>query len=299
MLHEERERRKRAQAARRASKDLGEFTRQAWREVLWPTIPLEWNWHHEALCAHLQAAGEAWARGQLAALEEWDAEMEERAERLRYGRGEPVEQHLLQQLFNVPPGTAKSTIISVTFHAWMWQLWPEWSLLALSANPDVAGRDAEFARNIIQHEWYQDTFSPDWAIRKSEDAKSYYRNTRGGFRRSKGMTAKATGGRAHCLLFDDPHDAEEAKSDTMREAVLSRWDTAWSSRVNDERVSLRIGIMQRLQEKDLSGHWLAQGGVRHVCFPLEYEPKRGCRCRSSTPPRAASARGTRAPWRGR
>jgi hypothetical protein len=42
-------------------------------------------------------------------------------------------------LFNVPPGSAKSRIISVCTTPWMWLHWPGWRAIYLSANPRVAG----------------------------------------------------------------------------------------------------------------------------------------------------------------
>jgi predicted phage terminase large subunit-like protein len=33
--------------------------------------------------------------------------------------------------------------------------------------------------------------------------------------------------------------------------------------------------MQRLNEEDLSGHWLKKGGFKHVCIPMRYDPDQG------------------------
>jgi hypothetical protein len=47
-----------------------------------------------------------------------------------------------------------------------------------------------------------------------------------------------------------------------------------STRLNDKEKGARVVIMQRLHERDLSGHLLEQGGYEHLCLPMEYDPKR-------------------------
>lgn len=277
--------RRRSLSRQQAESDLGEFVRQGWH-VLEPMTPLEWSWHHDAMCQHIQAVLEDWMRVQIARLDmqpEPGDEMHQRAALLgmldETGRVVRVFRQRAQNvLFNVPPGTMKSLILSVMAPCWMWLRWPEWRALCLSSAPDVAMRDAVKARDILQSDWFLETFTPSWSLADDQNAKGNFKNTRGGVRQSKGFTAKITGSRADALLIDDPHDAKEVKSDPIREAVLERWDSAIGNRVNDLRTSIRIIIMQRLHEKDLSGHVLSKGGVEHLCVPLEYEGKPVCRC---------------------
>lgn len=180
-------------------------------------------------------------------------------------------QPLQNLVINVPPGTAKSRIVSVFSPAWMWLRWPSWRAIFLSANPRVALRDSVYCRELIESDWYQQTFLPPWKLARRQNAKSLYKNTAGGYRYAAGFASRITGDRADAIVWDDPHDAEEAKSDAMRQAVLDRWDSAIGNRVNDLRCSLRIGIMQRLHEADLAGHVIAQGW-QHLCLPMEFDP---------------------------
>jgi predicted phage terminase large subunit-like protein len=73
---------------------------------------------------------------------------------------------------------------------------------------------------------------------------------------------------------DDPHNVNEAESDTVRHSVLDWWDTVMSTRLNDPKTGARVIVMQRVHETDLSGHVLAQGGYEHLCLPAEYEEGR-------------------------
>lgn len=242
--------------ADRARASLSEFIRQGWH-VLEPTTPLEWNWHHDALCEHLQAL-----------LSDWMAKQRDPA----------FVQRFQNFLANVPPGSMKSRIVSVYMPAWMWLHWPSWRALFLSSNPRVALRDSVFCRDVLRSRWYRDTFRPAWDFAEDQDAKGLYRNTEGGFRQAQGFTAKVTGDRFDAIIWDDPHDADDVHSEAQRTAVVERWDSAVANRLNDLRSSVRIGIMQRLHESDLSGHVLAQGGWEHLCLPMEFEARRACEC---------------------
>lgn len=254
----ERARRAKAKARKACEESLAEFIRQGWH-VLEPGADLHWNWHIDAIADHVQAVLEDWMRRQ---------------------KDETFQQRIQNLLINVPPGTAKSRIVSVYTPAWMWIRWPTWRAIFLSANPRVALRDSVYCRDLIESKWYRERFEPNWTLKQDQDAKGLYANTQGGYRQAQGITAKITGDRADAIFVDDPHDAEEVHSDAKRLEVLERWDQAIANRVNDLRTSVRIGIMQRLHAADWSGHVLGHGGWEHLRLPMEFEPKPPCECPS-------------------
>ena len=237
--------------ASRAHRSLFHFFRLSWKEIE-PTQKLVLNWHLEAICDHVQAA-----------LEDW----------IRVQEDENYEQRIRDLLANVPPGSSKSRIVSVCAPAWMWLHWPSWRVACLSSNPTVALRDALWSRDLITSDWYQRLFEPDWTLRGDQAVKSNFWNTAGGWRISFGWFAKITGGRNDALVLDDPHDAEEVKSDTMRASVIERYDTAIVNRVTSTK-SVRLIIGQRVHHEDLSNHLLQKGTVTHLCIPQEFEPDR-------------------------
>jgi predicted phage terminase large subunit-like protein len=231
---------------------LADFIRDGWH-VLEPSTPLVWNWHIDAIADHVEATLTDWIHRKL----------------------EPeYRQRIRNLLINIPPGTAKSRIVSVFTPAWMWLLWPSWRCLFLSSNPRVSLRDSLYCRDLIESKWYQDTFQPKWILRDDQDSKSLYWNTFGGTRAAQGILSRITGDRVDALFVDDPHDAEEVKSDAKRLSVLAKWDSSIRNRVSDPETSVRIGIMQRLHEQDWSGHVLAQEKWEHLCIPQEFEPER-------------------------
>ncbi len=224
----------------------------------------------DGVALHVQAAFEDWMD-----VQRWMRREQLRAEERHDEEPEPRPAQRIQNLlFNVVPGSAKSRILAVYTPAWAWLHWPEWRALFLSANPDVAQRDSVYCREVIESDWYQSWFLPDWQLADDQNAKNFYRNTRGGLRRAKGFLAKITGDRYDALFVDDPNDPEEAHSETIRTSVNTRWRSTIYNRVNDLRTSLRIGIQQRVHEDDWSNTFLQDGNCEHVCIPMEFEPQR-------------------------
>ena len=84
-----------------------------------------------------------------------------------------------------------------------------------------------------------------------------------------------TGEGADIIVFDDPHNVRDVggASDLSREGTLRFWDEVMPSRLNDQDHGVFIVIMQRVHERDLSGHILAtELGWTHLCLPAVYEP---------------------------
>lgn len=227
---------------------LAEFVQESWH-VLEGDTPCDWNWHMEAVAYHCQELFFDW---------------------LARKRDEEFVQRSRNLLINVPPGSAKSRIVSVCFPAWAWLNYPGWRVICLSSNPRVALRDSLYCRDLIESDWYVDRFKPAWKLRYDQNTKSLFNNTAGGWRKALGWGSRITGDRGDWLLPDDPHDAEEANSDAKRQAVIDRWDNAIGNRVNDMRSSCRLGIMQRLKENDWGGHVLKEGWDL-LAIPQEYE----------------------------
>lgn len=262
----------------RARRSLAEFVKLSWH-VLEPTTRLDWNWHHDAVCAHLQAQIEGWVKAK---------------------RDPSYKQAFRDLLVNVPPGTLKSRIIMVCAPAWAWLLDPSARFLCGSGNPDIVTRDSVYCRRLILSNWYQRTFRPSWKLADDQDEKLLYHNTAGGFRSAQGMTSAWVGDRGDFVFLDDPNDSTKVQQEAHRRQINEIiWDTAASGRVNDARISCRTIIMQRLHERDLTGHVLSKrvvvDGVAiqwlHLVIPMFYEvarragtdcEKAGCNCVNET-----------------
>jgi predicted phage terminase large subunit-like protein len=157
-------------------------------------------------------------------------------------------------LANVPPGSAKSTIVSVCTTPWMWLREPGWRGIYASGSEVVTMRDSLKCRDILNSDWYRETFKPTWTFAEDQNSKGYYVNSAKGFRRATTAGAKVTGERGDALFVDDPNDAQQAFSDAHLKSIANWWDNAFANRLNDMARGTRCLIQQRLNEQDLSGH---------------------------------------------
>lgn len=222
---------------------LAQFVRDGWH-VLEPGTEYLHGWHIDAVCEHLEAI----ARGDV-----------------------------LRLLVTIPPGHMKSLIVSVFWPAWMWTFRPTWRGIFSSYDATLAIRDSVKTRQLIDSEWYQDTFKPRWRLSTDQNVKSYFQNTEMGFRLSLSVGGKATGFRGNCVVVDDPLNAEDRFSSDKRLKVIRWWDTAMSSRLSNQATGARVIIMQRLHQDDLAGHVIEKGGYDHLNLPSEFEPERAAR----------------------
>lgn len=215
--------------AERMRRSFSMFVKEAWK-VIEPATPLVWNWHLDVICDHVQAL----IQGTLG------------------------KQNLI---INVPPGSMKSTIVSICLVPWIWTWQPWYRGVFASGVPGIESRDSSKCRMILQSDWYKDTFDIQWKFSKDQDEKLYYRNSRTGERLSTTTGAGVTGIRFMGLFVDDALDARKAFQQVEVDKVNQWWDQAFYNRIADERTSTRCIIGQRLREDDLPGHLLERDGL--------------------------------------
>ena len=229
---------RRERERRAASASLYEFVKQAWSTVE-PGVPFIPSWHIEVICEHLEAV----SSGEVRKL-----------------------------LVNIPPRHSKSTIVSVMWPMWEWLARPEEKFLCASYSGNLSIRDNLKARRLIQSPWYQERWGHMFALAGDQNAKQRFENDKTGYRLATSVGGTATGEGGSRLILDDPHSAQEAQSDVIRESALEWFDVVWSTRLNDPKRDAMVTIMQRLHEKDISGHILEDiGGWEHLMIPAEWD----------------------------
>jgi phage terminase large subunit-like protein len=248
---------------------LGDFVIQAWPAV--PELqgtPFSWGWHLDVLCDHVQAVLEPQLRGRRV------------IEGLMPRTGLPRPRDPVRDLIiNVPPGTMKSLVLNVFAPAWMWTRNPSWSVTCASGNEKAALRDSTRCRDLLRSEWYQQLFRPKWSFSADNDGKEKFQNTAGGVRMVRTVGQAVTGDRADAIFVDDPNDAQQIRSDAYRKRINEDWwGAAMSNRVNNPKTAVRVIIMQRLHEEDLTGYILekdklrSEGGTwEQLLIPMEHE----------------------------
>lgn len=238
---------------------LADFVQRCWPE-LEPATPLQWGWHLQVISDALQ----------------------------RQIEGDPEYRRLL---ICVPPGSAKSLLVSVFAPAWEWLTNPGRRKLFLSNDDDLVRRDSRRTRDLLYSPTYQrlhalairEYDAHPWAFAHDQNEKHNFENGARGGRACYSIDARITGKRADDVVIDDPVDAKEvvlgtpdqveARLNTIRE-VISK---VLPSRVNNRRTARWTLIMQRLHPADPAG-WALEKGWRPLVLPLEFDSDHPQRC---------------------
>ena len=178
-------------------------------------------------------------------------------------------------IINVPPGHMKSLSVSVFWPAWAWLMRPQVRFAFTAYRGDLALRDADRSRDLMRSEFYQELLlgrPKKWGLlRAGQDTKSRFANTEGGYRFSSAV-AGIMGEGGDIVVLDDPHNVEQAESDTVRDETIRKIRLALPTRVRS-RTGAVVIIMQRLHPRDLTGVFLDEEGElwTHLCLPARFE----------------------------
>ena len=216
--------------------DLASFTAKVFHTVDPGAAYLD-NWHIGLICAHLEAC----ARGEITRL-----------------------------IVNVPPRHLKSICVSVAWPAWLLGHRPGARIMAASYARELSVRHALDCRHVVTQPWYRRIF-PGVELAADQNQKHRFQTTELGHRIATSVGGAATGEGADVLIVDDAHNPRQALSATMRQGALDWFDQTFASRLDDKRKGVIVVVMQRLHERDLTGHLLAKGGWTHLCLPAEAE----------------------------
>lgn len=230
-----------------AEERLIDFIEPMW-PVLEPGRPFVRGWVIEAICEGLEAV----TRGDLD------------------GRG---------LLINVPPGMMKSMTVNVFWPAWEWgpknMAWLRY--LSLSYSEGVTIRDNRKCRTLMGSEEYQQHWGDRFSFMGDQNEKMKFENDKRGYKQAASMLGQVMGERADRILIDDPNNTKASDSEAKLDQVLQVFTEVIPTRVNDPKKTVTIVIMQRTNERDVSGHILAHAlDYYHLMIPMEFEPDRKC-----------------------
>lgn len=224
----------------RCEKSLAEFVHDAWH-ILEPRTPYVKGWVIDAICEHLEAV----TAGKINRL-----------------------------LINVPPGFAKSLIVSVFWPAWEWgpKGLESYRYISTTFAEEYAKRDCRRMRMLITSDWYE----RHWPIRLIRAGETSFENDLTGWREGSAF-ASLTGKRGNRLIIDDPHSVKKAESQIERDSAVRMFREGAVNRLNNQRQDAIVIIMQRLHEGDISGEILSNDmGYVPLILPMEYEKSRHC-----------------------
>jgi predicted phage terminase large subunit-like protein len=211
------------ESERRKYRRLRDFLMGVW-PIIEPGVPYTHGWHIDAICEHLEAC---------------------------------AAREIRNLIINMPPRHAKSIIVAVAFFCWMWSRSPYERFLYSSYSGALSVRDSLKCRRVVTSEWYKRLWGHRVELSYDQAAKTKFENTNLGMRLATSVGGITTGEGGDFVVCDDPISAMDANSDVVRGEANEWWDTAMSTRLNDPKTGCRIVVMQRLHERDLTGHWLA------------------------------------------
>lgn len=230
-----------------AERSLAEFIRLGWRYI----DPAKYisNWHIDAIAEHLEAV----SRGYIRRL-----------------------------IINIPPRHMKSLSVSVAWPAWTWAqatdpdlplMGPGVQWLSLAYAQSLSVRDNVKCRRLIESPWYREYWGERFALTGDQNTKVKFENDQQGYRIASSVDGTATGEGGSIVTIDDPISAKDIISEKKRGEVITWWDETMSTRLNDPKTGAYVITMQRLHERDLTGHILGRSDDYTVlCLPARYEP---------------------------
>ncbi len=219
--------------------DFATFARRAWK-IIEPGKELQWSWHHQLVAEHLQ---------------------------LSFLGEEP------RLIITMPPRTLKSRLTSVLFPAWVWCQAPAKSFILVSYSDSLSEELNIIRRNLLQSEWFQQTFPGRVIFSLDQNRREQFANTAGGQMIATSTMGTLTGKGGDFLNVDDLLSPQQSYSDIERENANRFFDSTLRSRLNVPTEGSIICISQRLHELDLPGHLLANepGVWTHVNLPMVAE----------------------------
>jgi predicted phage terminase large subunit-like protein len=176
-------------------------------------------------------------------------------------------------IINIPPRALKSISANVAWPAFLLGQDPSCRIMSASYSLDLSLKHSVDCRTIMNHEWYRSCF-PNTILADDQNEKGKFQTTARGQRFATSVGGTTTGEGGNYLIVDDPHSATQADSDTIRESQVEWFDRAYASRLDDKERDVIVIIMQRLHQKDLTGHLLAEGGWEHLSLPVIFEKPR-------------------------
>ena len=216
-----------------ADRSLREMIPFAW-DILEPGTEFLPNWHIDLLCEYLEACNS---------------------------------RQIKRLIINVPPRYFKSGLVNVIFPTWVWLNNPSERFISTSYAQNLSTLHSVSRRRIFESDRFQHYFGDRFRMTTDQNVKTEYENDKRGRMVATSVGGTVTGKGGNIILFDDPHNPKQAVSDVQRQVAIDYMDMTLSTRLDDKKNGVIILVMQRLHEKDLTGHLLAKGGWEHVNLP--------------------------------
>jgi len=239
----------------RCKRSLFYFVKEFWDIII--TDPYVHNWHIEYMCDEIQLVADKYVLDRKPHISD---------DKWYSGITTDIKKNLL---FNIPPGTSKSTITSRMLPAWIWAIDSSKTAMTNTVSASNANEFSSKSKDIIESDKFKSYF-PDVKIRRDVSAKTFYQTDKGGVRYSFSTNGSVTGKHASILIDDDRMDVGIADSPAERKRAINQFK-AFQTRKKDKAKTPYILVEQRLSSKDTTAHCLSvfKDECRHICLPAE------------------------------
>lgn len=170
-------------------------------------------------------------------------------------------------IFNVPPGSSKSSMISILWPCWLLTNDPSIFIINDSYSSDLSDGFVRKSKRVLNNEVFIQLFGRIEMVKETE---SFFETNKGGGRYSTSTGGTITGYHGNVIIVDDPLSAEQSYSKAARDRANRFLTTTLPDRVRNKLITPFVMVMQRLHEDDPTGHILSKGlSVKHICLPAE------------------------------
>jgi hypothetical protein len=133
---------------------LSSFFQAAWH-VIEPETELCWSWHYEFVCDWLEL--------------------------ISSGHFKQIYSDQFGLIINVPPRTAKSSLITVVWPVWSWISHPATRFLCASYSDKLACDHSIKRQNLITSQFFQERFGSRFKLRDDRNRIDHYDNDKTGY----------------------------------------------------------------------------------------------------------------------
>jgi predicted phage terminase large subunit-like protein len=169
-------------------------------------------------------------------------------------------------VINLPPRHLKTFVAAICLAAWVLGRYPSTRILIVACSDQLAEYISLHTRKILRSEWYKNAFKTRVADHRAKI--NDFETTQGGGVYAVSVGGAITGRGADLIIFDDPLEIRDCNNPEQIARVNERFDSLILSRLNNPKQGRAVIIAHRLNEDDLSGHVIKQGGWRRIALPL-------------------------------
>lgn len=170
---------------------------------------------------------------------------------------EIIEKRNGRAMFFMPPGSAKSTYLSVVTPAWCLSKFPGYRVILASYASEIAEKHSRKTRALCRQEQHVAIWQDRPELRADQRSVGNWALSNGSEFMAAGLLAGITGNRADLVIIDDPvKGREEADSPTVQKKTAEEYRDSVMSRLKPG--ASVIIIQTRWNENDLAGSILPE-----------------------------------------